>query len=304
MKRKRKSGFTLVELLVVIAVIALLLAILIPAMQKAKETARRVICANQVRQIGAAIAVYANSYDDFLPWYRGEDPAFKEAYNCKPVYPLNPEDGCPGDPPISHPFVAYRVDYKLKDGETLRPMLLSCLYEAGVITEPKLFYCPSETTPRYRYKDYINPMPDNTSKKWGTLPQAINVTPGLPSTNQWVRVGYTYYPTSPDTPKNKKTGAPWYSARKFDQLDDVLPYLTDRIWKRESGTEHLAKPFAHRTGTNYAVNALFKDGHTIYCKDQEAFNQPSWEQFEATQVGFEKFYYDIYKIIGKFNKLN
>ncbi len=63
-----RNAFTLVELLVVLAIIGLLLALLMPAVQAARMAARRNQCANSMRQIGLAIEQYANSHQGHFPW--------------------------------------------------------------------------------------------------------------------------------------------------------------------------------------------------------------------------------------------
>jgi len=66
MKRKH-SGFTLIELLVVIAIIGILAAILLPALARAREAARRSTCANNLKQWGLVCKMYANEWDGLFP---------------------------------------------------------------------------------------------------------------------------------------------------------------------------------------------------------------------------------------------
>ncbi len=63
----RRRGFTLIELLVVIAIIALLAAILFPVFARAREKARQSSCAGNIKNLGTAVLMYTQDYDETLP---------------------------------------------------------------------------------------------------------------------------------------------------------------------------------------------------------------------------------------------
>jgi prepilin-type N-terminal cleavage/methylation domain-containing protein len=67
MKRANCAGFTIVEVLVVVGIVGLLAALLLPAVQAAREAARRARCANNLRQIGLAIRLYHDTWGSFPP---------------------------------------------------------------------------------------------------------------------------------------------------------------------------------------------------------------------------------------------
>ncbi|MBC7782780.1 MAG: prepilin-type N-terminal cleavage/methylation domain-containing protein [Burkholderiales bacterium] len=148
-----KRGFTLVELLVVIGIIALLISILLPAMNRAREGAKRSMCLSNLRQVHQAFVFYALDYKDQVPLgYR----------------------------------VGKQYNSMIYSGTSKKPVLFGWLYANRLIRDPRVYFCPSERNEKMIYGTPLNPWVTepigtstaNTFSGYGSRPEVI--LPDLP----------------------------------------------------------------------------------------------------------------------------
>jgi prepilin-type N-terminal cleavage/methylation domain-containing protein/prepilin-type processing-associated H-X9-DG protein len=120
-------GFTLVELLVVIGIIAILIAILLPTLAKSREAARRAACLSNLRQVHTAFFFYAGNYKDQVPLgYRAANKQFNS---------------------MMYSFTTSKI------------VLFGWLYNERLMPNPNVFFCPSENDPRSLFNTPANPWP-------------------------------------------------------------------------------------------------------------------------------------------------
>jgi prepilin-type N-terminal cleavage/methylation domain-containing protein/prepilin-type processing-associated H-X9-DG protein len=129
MARRRHRAFTLVELLVVVAIVVVLVALLLPVLGRAREQARRVACASNLRQLATAFAMYYEDHrqaypgaahndsgrpDDWIYWQSHRD--LRESAIGPYLGGANPESfRCPGDDVDTHSWISLGVDGKTRE---------------------------------------------------------------------------------------------------------------------------------------------------------------------------------------------
>lgn len=150
----RKKGFTLVELLVVISIIAMLMGILMPALARVRFLAQRVVCGTHLSGIGKAIMTYANDYEGKYPRAGGKKSYWGPTLNW--------------DPPLPNPGEREAFGYDPDNG--VGATIGSCLFllvkyaDAGT----KIFVCSGDTgATKLELADYANEVPrQDVTEAW------------------------------------------------------------------------------------------------------------------------------------------
>lgn len=104
---RSRNGFTLIELLVVIAIIAILAAILFPVFARAREAARATQCRSNLKQLGTAVMMYTQDYDETLPIERTINPSMSVIQFLDPYIKSKAVWDCPSQSPSAKSSIAY-----------------------------------------------------------------------------------------------------------------------------------------------------------------------------------------------------
>ena len=228
--RPLRSAFTLIELLVVIAIIAILIGLLLPAVQKVREAASRMKCQNNLKQIGLAMHNYAGANDGKLPF----SVAPVSAYGNQPwrgylvdLLPYLEQDNV---------FKAYRRDVWWGDP----------LNQTAVATKMSVFQCPS--APADRFVQGLSGDP---------------IVPGAPAqpnstgwvADYWAPSGYSDPSLSPSSRKGVIT------LGKSVPLNGITDGTSGTVWLYESA----GAPMIYRVGKQVGpITNLFQTNNAVW----------------------------------------
>ena len=129
------TGFTLIELPVVISIVALLISLLLPAIKKVRETAKTAICLSNQKQIAMGLITYSLENCDHFP----PSPSWANASLMFEIYNANK----------CHQWVSPRACIGVSNGW----FGMGLLVDSEIITDPKLFYCPLQPNRWYTYPE-------------------------------------------------------------------------------------------------------------------------------------------------------
>ena len=234
-----RYGFTLLELLVVVAVIALLLAILLPALSAANEAGRSAVCGTNLNQLGQGAIAYSEANDLYMPWYplpsrRPEGNEWWVTQVARSMDQFEPRVyRCPSDPlPMNVPVYIYDGVAYMNDGHQY-----SVLNKA--IDRRPDHSGGRRVTVKVSYRGFCNITVE--SGGWNTGPRAVRRITEFARPNKVIQLVEGVQTTQYET-----TDSNQYGFMCLKGLETILQGKSNyESWKRHFGT----------------TNVLFFDGH-------------------------------------------
>ena len=162
---RKGRAFSIVELLVVVAILSVLLSILVPAVGRAKELARRAVCASNLKQIGSSVGSYAAQSREWLPTLTGHGGTTLSVTHWVRWF-----------------YVEGYGDYCYWN--------LGLLYKTDLAMDGGLYYCPSQPDRWFQLKTY-SPWPSNYQS--GTSANGVRLA-----------YGFNPYVVDPDAPDKSR----------------------------------------------------------------------------------------------------
>jgi prepilin-type processing-associated H-X9-DG protein/prepilin-type N-terminal cleavage/methylation domain-containing protein len=271
----RHRGFTLVELLVVIGIIALLISILLPALNKARQAAQAVACSSNMRQTGIAILMYAN---DNKGWMIATD-----GVQASPTGYLRSSRGWP----IVLMLGKYLPDIAIKKG---------LHNENWEVAFPNVFSCPSLSADGFNYLGASTQRVENNT---AATAFGMRNYPKNFRGEEWYDLVGTPWVSSAVSGSNKDF---YGRTTRITKVNKHAPFLADSIYVRVGATppEDFARqhntfgmrnwgwpggPYIHRRHSNKA-NLWFVDGHVEPMAKQEIEDLGRRESGGATDKGY------------------